>query len=142
MRSKILALLTIDMLITVAVLTANPSRPVSAQSATASAASTCSDSAFLTALGQDFTDINTATKGIDYTKAADVSTLALKVALFRQKYEDMTVPTECFPTQLIVIVYAANLGDVLTLSLAQLADPADAATFKTALDSQTARLTN
>src|SRR5689334_8832361 len=105
MRTKVLAVLAVVILVTVAALAINPSRPAQARAAV------CADATFMNGLGADFASTRDAAAKVDMTKPADVAKQAILVFTLRQKYEDMTVSPDCLGSQLIVIAYLANAGD-------------------------------
>lgn len=100
----------------------------------------CQDKDFLTGVAKDFTDLGPAFKGIDPKAADSTAAVILQIAVVRQKYEDMTVPVECLPAQIQVIVTLANGGDLASLILAAQVDKkTDAKVYTDAIDRQSKR---
>lgn len=106
-----------------------------------SQAPACTDKDFLAAIGKDYTELGANLGKVDAKKPTDLVGASLMLAGVRQKYEDMSnVPTECIATQVSVIVLTANLGDLYTLQLANLAAPDSAKEIETAVKAQTERV--
>jgi hypothetical protein len=120
MRTKLFATLLVALLFSVTVAAIGTPRSALAQETTPAV---CTDEKFKEGIAADFKTSRDSQSSLDMTKAADVVKQALLISLLRQKYEDSTVAPECFQTNLIVIVYLANVGDNLMLRLAQMADP-------------------
>jgi hypothetical protein len=119
---------------------AQPTNPT-APSGNRQAAATCADKDFLTGIGKDYTELGEKLAKVDAKKATDVVGAALILAGVRQKYEDLEkVPEECFATQVMLVVLTANLGDLYTLQLANLAAPDSAKEIEAAVKAQTERV--
>jgi hypothetical protein len=118
------------------------SKPVDSHVQAQTAAS-CTDAAFLTEVGKDFTDLGPAFKGIDPKAADSTAAVILQIATVRQKYEDMTVAPECLGAQVQVIVTLANGGDLASLVIASQVDKTtDPKVYSDALTRQAKRFSD
>jgi len=103
------------------------------------AAATCADAKFLTEVGTDFTDFGKAFQKVDVNKPDALAKLSVDVAKLRQKYEDMTVSSDCLAVQIGIVVVISNAGDILTFGLAASVDKANAADYVKLITDQTKR---
>ena len=122
----------------VPVLTISASSP--ATRLTAQTAPTCTDSAYLTTVGTDFTALGSTFKAIDATAPESTANAILGIATARQKYEDTPSPTGCFIVNVNVIVTLANAGDLAALILAKQVDKkTDPKVYDSAITAQAKR---
>ena len=132
-------------LLAVVVLVAVPLYAISAHAiggprAVVEQATGCSDATFLTAVKTDFGTVGDFVKQIDSEDPTHLIATQVVLSALRQKYEDMSAPTECFAAQLSVIMIAANLSDLITWKLAAVVDTANADTYKKNADAQQQRV--
>ena len=106
------------------------------------AAPTCTDSAYLTALGKDLTDLGTAFKAVDMKTVSSVAQLFVTLAGARQKYENTAAPAGCADLQLETIIAYGNASDLLVLDMGALSDTANASTYTSAMTDQATRFQN
>jgi hypothetical protein len=143
MRTKFLLVVTIVLLailVAVPVYYASASPKPHVANSAAQSDVVCTDADFITAIGKDFDDLSAQINKLDKTNSKDDVKAVLILASLRQKYEDMTgVPTECFPTQVSLVVLLSNLSDVYALKLGKAADPDNAKDYDKALEGQVAR---
>ena len=135
----------VAVILAVVVLVAVPLYAISAHSvagpqAVTNQAAGCADATFLTAVKTDFGTVSDFMKQVDAEDPAHLVASQVVLSALRQKYEDMSAPTDCFATQLSVIVIAANLSDLITWKLAVVVDAANADTYKKSADTQMQRV--
>src|SRR5690349_7343075 len=120
-------------LLAVVVLVAVPLYAISAKSVAgprtvANQAAGCTNADFLNGVKTDFGTVGDFVKQIDAADPTHLVATQVVLSALRQKYEDMSAPTECFATQLSVIMISANLSDLITWKLAAVVDTANADT--------------
>jgi hypothetical protein len=139
LRSKI-SVVAFVLLVTSIPAVASFAAPATNKSTAAQTGPACKDVNFLTEVSKDFTDLGPAFKGIDPKAPESTSAVILQIATVRQKYEDMTVASECLPAQIQVIVTLANGGDLASLVLAAQVDKkTDPKVYTDAIDRQSKR---
>jgi len=101
---------------------------------------TCTDSAFLSGLGTDFSTLGTSLSGTDMKNMGAISQTLLGTIVLRQKYEDLVAPSGCEITQLTAIIAFANTTDLLGLTIAATADTKNADSYTKVLTNQSSRV--
>lgn len=100
--------------------------PAAATMAATAASIMCPDAAFTAKVGTFFAGFNLQATETD---PAVIGAAGLKVIAGRYSYEDLTAPAGCEPARAQLVKLLLLAGDQVTLTLAKVADKANAATY-------------